>query len=166
MSENEVVSPPGGAPVSVCHENNISENKQQLKNNKTEDNHKWWESDNTDDDEEEEEDYVQQCQDYLGSDLKQYMDDWDSNDYDTGISEDNKIIRAAHKKKNEELLKDVRFNGCGLNRGCEWIYNHKRCTCGEYKGFCWNTDDVDWWRDISIKSEHWVGYKEKMWEIY
>lgn len=77
------------------------------------------------------------------------------------------IIRMAHGMKNGSLLKGMTFPGChdfGVEcdcdgYGCTWTYGERRCSCGNYKGFTWEHEGVDWVRDISLDSSDHVGYQ-------
>lgn len=91
----------------------------------------------------------------------------------TEIPPDNEVdktIKEAHKKHNEDLLSGQTFDGCHRcvecycdEEECHWEYGAHRCSCDNYKGFYWDTDGVDWLRDINLDSTRYVGEQGRMW---
>lgn len=111
--------------------------------------------------------YYQRCYKYIHG-----YDDKEINTHP--IKEISNVIIEAHKLHNEHLLKDEVFEGCcqinaawnvvdSDSEDCTWTYGHRRCECGNYKGFTWNTDNVDWLNDINLDSTEYVGYQDRLW---
>ncbi|AYV80546.1 MAG: hypothetical protein Harvfovirus2_76 [Harvfovirus sp.] len=95
-------------------------------------------------------------------------------DFDHRIFKEEKYLREyitqIHTEHNESLLEGTVHKGCGWKgweKDCKWTYGEYRCSCGNYKGFRWNTTDVDWLnlKIFSIDSTEPVGFQEKMWPI-
>lgn len=119
--------------------------------------------------------YVIRCLKYIG-DVDNDVDDKDVKYNYTTREEINDIIIDAHQKYNDELLEHVRFPGCSemgidcdsdcvmCQEGeCYWKVGMWRCACGNSKDLCFNTEDVDWLKDINLDSTNFVGYQEKIW---
>ena len=117
--------------------------------------------------------YVIRCLKYIGN-VDNNVDDKDVKYNYTAREEINDIIIDAHQKYNDELLEHVRFPGCSemdIDCDCEmcqegecyWKVGMWRCACGNYKEFCFNTDGVDWLKQINLDSTKYVGRQEKIW---
>ena len=87
-------------------------------------------------------------------------------------------VLRAHRCHNDTLLyaQEDGLPGCvemGIHceckscqddpSSCRWLYNCYRCECGNYKGFRWNMDNVNWLKDIDLDSTSYVGVQERMW---
>ncbi len=121
--------------------------------------------------------YYLRCQYYLSYGFDGYDQDDnpsskfedDSNEYD--IDEMKSVIRQAHEKKNDELVKYKTFPGChyfGLGCECDddncyWTVDMYRCSCDNYKGFTFSTEGIDWLEDLSLDSHSPRGSQERQW---
>ncbi|AYV78002.1 MAG: hypothetical protein Edafosvirus3_80 [Edafosvirus sp.] len=109
--------------------------------------------------------YLIRCMEYMG-------DPVDMNHIAfTNEKEMLNYIVEAHEAHNDSLLEGRSFPGCsahgisGGEYGCKWTYGDYRCSCSNYKGFKWNTDDINSinLNRFSIDSTEPTGYQERMW---
>ena len=82
------------------------------------------------------------------------------------------VIVSAHEQHNDLLLAGKVFPGChdfGLCCGscdqvnCTWTYGDHRCSCDNYKGFGFNTENVDWLEIGMLDSQEPSGRQERGW---
>lgn len=115
--------------------------------------------------------YYHRCQHYIrwGFDDNETIQDDSNTDID--IEEMKTAIREAHELKNKSLLEYKEFPGChdfGIgcdcgNQNCYWMANMHRCSCDNYKGFTFETDNVDWLTDLTLGSTSPRGRQERQW---
>ncbi|AYV78003.1 MAG: hypothetical protein Edafosvirus3_81 [Edafosvirus sp.] len=78
------------------------------------------------------------------------------------------FLTQVHIDHNDSLLAGTTFPGCkafGIEGGhekCTWTYGEFDCSCTNFSGFTWNTDNVNWMNldEISIDSKVPVGFQE------
>ncbi|CAH6421641.1 Hypothetical protein KVN_LOCUS388 [uncultured virus] len=79
------------------------------------------------------------------------------------------LIICVHKHYNNKILNGQIFNGCQNisdyfgKQNCKWIYNSIECSCGNYKGFYWELDGIDWIKDIRLDSKLPLGFQARLW---
>jgi hypothetical protein len=120
--------------------------------------------------------YYLRCQNYLRCGYDSHLQDEasspteiDSEDLD--IDEMKSVIKEAHEKHNDDLVKYKTFPGChyfGLGCECDddncyWTVDMHRCSCDNYKGFTFNTEGVNWLEDTSLDATSPRGCQERQW---
>lgn len=118
--------------------------------------------------------YYHRCQRYIkwgfyDPDISRDQSEIDVNT-DIDIEEIKKTIQQAHILKNKSLLKYKKFPGChdfgvgcDCDQNCYWMAHMHRCSCDNYKGFSFETDDVDWLKDMTLDSTNPIGRQERQW---
>ncbi|MDD4930922.1 MAG: hypothetical protein PHG66_02050 [Candidatus Colwellbacteria bacterium] len=115
--------------------------------------------------------YYKRCRYYIDNGYDGYStDELEIDDECLTPEEIKETIIKAHIKKNDDLVKYHTFPGChdhgiDCNCGvdCTWEVDDHRCSCGNYKGFEFNVDDVDWETDITLDSTNFRGRQERQW---